>query len=209
MLAYVMQHGKPVHHRQRDSIDCLNLLVTVLQVAKRIEEPITALNSLGRWVYPSLEEIEECVMPTGKTRNYIYTYGPRLFNVDSKNQVDDFLIPLLKNRPETGRAVLLTWDTRHDSQASGREMPGIVAFDFKLREGALNATAFIRSNDMFFGWPANIYQTYVLQKYVAGKLGARLGAISTFSTSAHVYDDTLPHIKKILGKRMKSGDAAG
>ena len=115
-----------------------------------------------------------------------------------------FLIPLLKSRPESGRSILVPWDTKKDARTDADEVPGIVAFDFKLRDGALNATAIIRNNDVFFGWPANVYQTYVLQKYVASKLGCRIGTLSILSCSAHIYEDLMSYVRKVVGKRLQA-----
>ena len=57
----------------------------------------------------------------------------------------------------------------------------------------------IRSNDLFFGWPANIYQIYMLQKFIAEKLKVERGNISTVSNSAHVFKEDLEEINKIIG----------
>jgi thymidylate synthase len=59
-------------------------------------------------------------------------------------------------------------------------------------------TAVIRSCDLFFGWPANIYQLYVLQKYVSEKVNCEIGTLSTFLASAHIFEDQFENIKKIL-----------
>ncbi len=56
----------------------------------------------------------------------------------------------------------------------------------------------IRSNDLFFGWPANIYQVSILQKFVAERIGCELGNIQTVSVSAHIFEDQFDDIKKIL-----------
>ncbi|MBI4017450.1 MAG: hypothetical protein HY366_00725 [Candidatus Aenigmarchaeota archaeon] len=203
LLHHVVQKGARIHYREQNAVECLNVLTTVKNPSKRPEEPIASLNSLGRWLYPSIEEISDCLLSAANA-DYIYTYGQRLFMNDKTNQVDGFIIPLLKENSMSGRAVVATWDIRKDSVKNASEVPGIVSMDFKLRGGALHVTSIIRNNDVFFGWPANFYQTHTIQRYVANRLGVPVGTLTTLSCSAHVYEDSLQYAKKILGRRLRA-----
>ena len=61
------------------------------------------------------------------------------------------------------------------------------------------ASSTIRSNDLFFGWPANLYQIYCLQKLVADELNVETGDIVTISNSAHFFKEDLEFIENLLG----------
>jgi len=88
-----------------------------------------------------------------------------------------------------------------DSKVSIKESPGMVSVCFKVLDGKLTLTAVIRSNDMFIGWPANIYQIYLLQKYVAEKLGIATGSLTTISHSAHVFHEYDNEVAAIMNKK--------
>lgn len=200
ILSHVLKHGVDfTDENGRVCREFLNLLIEIDRPEIDATRPITALNSFQKWDYPSFDDIARTVLDSNLAPEYSYSYGPRLFSFQQqKNQVNDFIIPLLKNTPNSRRAVLTLWDPLEDSNPLKRDMPGVVMLDFKLRKGRLNLTGVIRSNDLFFGWPANIYQMHVLQQYIAEKLGCRTGSISTVSTSAHIFQDQFPYIKKIL-----------
>ena len=87
-----------------------------------------------------------------------------------------------------------------DSKINIKETPGLISIFFKILNNKLTLTTVIRSNDMFIGWPANIYQVYLLQKYVAEKLGLETSSITTISHSAHVFDEYSEEVDKVLKK---------
>jgi thymidylate synthase len=118
-----------------------------------------------------------------------------------KNQVDDFIIPLLKKDPNSRRAVVVLYSPVADSRVNKKETPSLISIFIKIIEKKLTLTIVIRSNDMFIGWPANIYQVYLLQKYVGEKLGIETGSITTISHSAHIFTEYDEEIKAALSKR--------
>ena len=209
-LRLVVQEGSSyTDSRGRRCVEYLGLLIKV-RSPRRVESPKTALCSFDRWICPSTEEIAASIL-SKDSHGYFYGYGERLF-AGQMNQLDDYIIPLLKADPATRRAVAVAWNPSEDAKISesvpktgtrgpesaAQNLPGVIFVDFKLRGGALHVTTSIRSNDIFFGWPANIYRTHVLQKYVADKLGARAGTLSTFSNSAHVFEDQREMIERVL-----------
>lgn len=194
-MSLVVEEGERLVYRGRPMLECLGVHTRLGDVSD-VEEPIVTLNSMGEWSYPPREEIRESLMSGEGEKNYVYTYGSRLFG--EENQIDGFVIPLLEEHPQSGRGTAVTWSPGRDGR-NVEEAPGIVSFDFKLREGELHVTAVIRNNDVFFGWPANICQTKMLQEYVADELGVESGKIGTLSCSAHIYEDNLSHVREVLG----------
>ncbi|MEM4282499.1 MAG: thymidylate synthase [Candidatus Woesearchaeota archaeon] len=201
-LATILKRGMDfMDENNRMCRELLNFGVQIKNPEQDITRPMQLLNTFGNWKYPPFDEIAKVMLANKLAPDYSYSYGPRLFNFQGKiNQINDFIIPLLKEIPNSRRAVLSLWDPKEDSNVMKRDIPGLVMIDLKLRENRLNLTAVIRSNDFFFGWPANIYQIYVLQDYVRKKLGCDAGSITTFSTSAHIFHDQFGYIKKILKK---------
>lgn len=199
ILRYIYENGSDFEdENKRLCREVINLSATIEEPQNDITKPIETLNSFGKWVYPSLEEIENIII-SKKSSPYKYSYGPRLFSFYEKiNQIDNFIIPLLKQTPSSRRAIAVIWNPIIDSKIYRRDIPGMVSLDFKLRKNRLNITSLIRSNDTFFGWPANIYQIYILQKYIAKKLNVKTGSLTTFSTSAHIFSNQFEYIEKII-----------
>jgi len=179
--------------------ESFNLLIRIENPKDDIKNPIKILNTFKHWKYPPYEEIAQVMLTSKTSPDYAYSYGSRIFNfADKKDQINDYIIPLLKENPNSRRATITIWDPIEDSNVINRDVPGLIMIDFKLRQNKLNAVAVIRSNDLFFGWPANIYQLYELQCYIAKKLKCEMGNLDTFSISAHIFSDQFEYIKKIL-----------
>jgi len=181
-----------------------NFYMEISEPEKDITKPIEILHSFKRWFYPPLNEIST-IMLTKKSHLYSYATGPRLFSFhDKKNQIDDFIIPLLKKNPSSRRAVGIFWDPLIDAETTKKDIPAMITIDFKIKENKLNVSAMIRSNDVFFGWPAAVYQLHTLQKYIAEKLDIKTGIIGVFSTSAHIFKDKFNSIELVLSDKYKN-----
>jgi thymidylate synthase len=202
-LKLISEEGREIVDRDgRTSKEVMNMTLAIKEPYNDILAPIEAMKSLKKWAYPELDELEDVFFKKESSFIYYYTYGRRIFNYsNTKNQVDDFIIPLLKKDPETRRAVVMIYDPVLDSGLDVKETPGLISIFFKVIEGKLAATTIIRSNDMFIGWPANIYQIYLLQKYVADKLGLQPGSITTISHSAHLFTEYNEEIRAVLAKK--------
>jgi thymidylate synthase len=202
-LSYILKKGKDfVDENKRTCREVLNFVIEVEYPEKNITKPVESLYRFKKWVYPSIEELAEVIMSRKTVHTYAFSYGPRLFNFKGKiNQIDDFLIPLFKKDNFSRRGIVTIWDPEEDSKVHKREIPALISIDFKMRNKKLNATAVVRSNDLFFGWPANIYQIFVLQEYIAKKLGCKIGSLTTFSNSAHIFKDQFEDIRKIVGEQ--------
>jgi thymidylate synthase len=191
-IDFVDQNKKPCRQ-------FLNLVTTVKRPDVNITEPIELLNSFKTWKYPKLEEIKNVVLSSKSSLDYSYSYGQRIFNFDNAvNQIDNFIIPLLKDHPNSRRAVISLWNPPIDSSLTNKQVPGLIAVDFKIVNDSLCITGIIRSNDMLFGWPANIYQLFTLQDYVRKKLDLVFGSLTIVSISAHIFKDQFGIVDQIL-----------
>ncbi len=198
-LDFIISKGQDfVDENGRVCREAFNLCVKIDQPQKDIEKPILQLKKLKEFDYPSLEELRETTLSKYPSE-YSYTYGHRIFNYNySLDQVEEYIIPLLKSCPHSRRAVIVLFNPEKDSSTVRRDTPGMIFIHFRIINNKLTATSFIRSNDYFFGWPANIYQVNVLQKIVAKKLGINTGSLSVISSSAHLFQDQFDWVKKIV-----------
>lgn len=179
--------------------EILNLKITIKD-SSTITSPLNVLNSSNKWVYPSIEELKSAILEKEESHTYYYHYAERAFHFHGKNQIDNYVIPLLKRDMTSRRAIVVFYFPEEDSNISKKETPGIILMNFNIREGKLNSTTILRSNDFFFGWPANIVQAYFLSDYIAKELNYPIGDITTISISAHIFEDQFEYINEILKK---------
>ncbi|HLD05627.1 MAG TPA: thymidylate synthase [Candidatus Nanoarchaeia archaeon] len=165
-----------------------NVMVRVENPELGVGEPAQWLANQEEWVYPSLEQINKVILGESNSAFFHYAYGERIFRFQGKkNQLQEFILPLLSKNIESRRALLSLYDPIEDSEGLKDDVPCLVAVHFRVIEGKVHVSGYIRSNDVFIGWPANVYQLFVLQKWVTSKLGLEFGSITTISGSAHIF----------------------
>jgi thymidylate synthase len=198
ILAHVRDTGeKFTDRRKRTCYEVLNLTATI-EDPDTVFRPLDILNKFHKWVYPDLEQIRDSMLSKGE-EEYYYNYGRRIFDLRGLNQLNDYVIPLLKKTPTSKRAILDLYDAYRDSSLIKKETSGMVMMNFNIRDGKLYSTLVIRSNDMFHGWPANLLQAFYLTEYVAKELNYPIGAVSTHSISAHIFKEQLDDVGKVVG----------
>lgn len=199
-LKYVIDNGSDfIDSDERKCRELLNLTIIIDEPEKDYEAPIDIIQQFD-WIYPSKEELESIMLSREQPASYEYTYGPRIFNFKGKDQVNDFVIPLLKKDPTSRRAVITLFDPSTDSNLLSKNIPSLLYAYFKIKDNKLTLTCSIRSNDLFIGWPGNIYQIIMLHKYVAELLNLKLGMLTTISGSAHVFHEHFEMMAKIFSK---------
>ncbi len=200
-LSFIFENGNETMDQGKRICKSVNNLVITINSPEDIGEPINKIQELNEFVYPSKEELRNTILNKISSSGYDYSYGARLFDYSQvKNQIDNYIIPLLKNVPNTRRAIAIVYDPLSDSILKKESVPGLISIYFSIEQNCLNICMIIRSNDIFIGWPANIYHASVLQKYVCDKLKLLPGKISTFSISALVFQDNFESIKKIINE---------
>lgn len=141
-------------------------------------------------------------------------YGPRIHKMrGSINQLEN-VTRLLKENPTSKRAVIQLYDAE-DISVHHKEIPCTTALQFVAREGRLNMSTTMRSNDAYIGLPHDVFCFTMLQEMMARRLKLDLGDYIHYSTSMHVYDDSIDamkhyvhegHQKTLQMPAMPSGD---
>ncbi|MBN1377522.1 hypothetical protein JW949_04305 [Candidatus Woesearchaeota archaeon] len=189
--------------------ELINMVVEINNPLKDPDKPIDILNSFKKWVYPNKKELKNLIIEKEPAGIYGFTYGPRIFNFENrKDQIHSWVIPLLKKSLHSRRAVISLFNPLTDLDMSKDSVPSLMNLHFMIRDKKLNLTLFIRSNEFFIGWPANIFQLVCLYEYVADKLidgekydeSLKKGKITTISSSAHIYEENFDYVKEILSK---------
>lgn len=146
----------------------------------------------------------------------IYTYGSRLRAWQGKDEGKDMekidqiqdIIEYLKKDIFRKSALAQTWVVEDELTRrylnKDKNSPCIILIQPNIQNGALHLTVYIRSNDMFRGWPLNAFGLRKLQKILCEGLGVDMGDLVTISCSAHIYQENWEETKEILGKYFQN-----
>ncbi|MFC1802223.1 thymidylate synthase [Patescibacteria group bacterium] len=126
-----------------------------------------------------------------------YTYGSRLRNHGNVNQIEN-IIEKLKEEDCTRRAVGVLWNVEIDS--NNPKPPCLNLIQAVVNDDKLYLTCYIRSNDMFGGWPQNAMAMLKVQEEIARAVGKKRGKLMIVSNDAHFYERDFGRVKEILKK---------
>jgi thymidylate synthase len=131
----------------------------------------------------------------GAGPTYPGAYGYRLRQQFGVDQVRRACEALAAN-PDSRQVVLQIWDAQSDlPHGDGtprcKDVPCNVTSLLKSRDGRLEWTQIMRSNDLNRGLPNNIVQFTMLQEVMAGWLRLEVGSYHHWSDSLHAYTEDL------------------
>lgn len=117
-------------------------------------------------------------------------YGPRLRAM--REGIDQFasIEALLSKKPGSRRAVIQLFNAE-DIATDHKEIPCTTTLQFHLRDGLLNMSVTMRSNDAYWGLPHDVFCFTMLQEMMARRLGVELGEYYQYVGSMHVYEKHL------------------
>jgi len=115
-----------------------------------------------------------------------------------KVPIDQFkeVVDKLEADPVTRQAVMSLWDPARDNEPGHRDYPCNSIVYLSLRDGKLDMTVVIRSNDLIWGVPYNAVQFSHIHAYIAGWLNCRIGTLTYFIQNLHYYYDLYPDALK-------------
>ena len=93
----------------------------------------------------------------------------------------------LKNDPDTRQASIVLFNPVQDYRNT-KDKPCTNLIRFMIRNGKLNMTVFMRSNDVILGSVYDIYNFTMMQEIMAGKLGIEVGKYTHIADSFHIYE---------------------
>ena len=104
----------------------------------------------------------------------------------------------LMDQSETRQAIVTIWDPELDTKPGKKDYPCTTAFSFLIRDGRLNMSTFMRSNDAWWGWPYDVWQFTTLQESMAIVLGVPVGTYTHHAASFHLYEPHWAAAKQML-----------
>src|SRR5581483_10629000 len=123
-------------------------------------------------------------------------YGPRLFDWKGINQVEN-IVARLKTNPHSRKAVIQLFDATDIAQKHN-DVPCTCTLQFMNRHGKLHMFVNMRSNDVHWGLPHDVFCFTMLQEVVARSLAIELGSYKHAVGSLHLYKKHEAAAKRFL-----------
>ena len=117
-------------------------------------------------------------------------YGPRIKKTLVK------IVEILKKDKDSRRAVVPIYSEK-DAGLDSNDIPCTISFQFLIRNNKLDMIVNMRSNDIFLGFPYDIFNFSMWQEYVACKLDIELGTYTHIANSIHFYEKDIEKILKV------------
>lgn len=121
----------------------------------------------------------------GETVNSNYGYCiKKKFGFDQWEYVKS----LLKENPNTRQAVI---HIKTADNSPSKDVNCTVCLQFFIRENKLYLTVYMRSNDLWIGFPYDVFQFTAMQILMSMELGLELGSYMHIDGSLHLYERNL------------------
>lgn len=171
------------------------------QIAQFLDQGIPYFNAAyGKRVrHAGYSELPFRQTPFPRTNGQI----PEPVEVDQLN----FVINKILSDPDTRQAVVSLWDPIKDNFVTSNDHPCNNMVYFSNRDGKLNVTVVIRSNDLIWGTPYNMIQFVHLQALIAGTLDLEIGSFTVMCNNLHIYTNLYPEILAKV-KKWRSSEGA-
>ena len=137
----------------------------------------------------------------GETVNSNYGYRIQNATCEYSGEVFDQLKmveEMLSKDPASRQAVIHIKQPRNIVKFPSKDVNCTICLQFFIRDGKLYMTAYMRSNDLWMGFPNDVFQFTAIQIYLAMRLGCKLGSYTHIAGSLHLYErDYLKSLENI------------
>jgi thymidylate synthase len=116
-------------------------------------------------------------------------YGPKI-----KSQME-YVINTLKADPDSRQAVMTIWKP---SPKPSKDIPCTIMMHFIIRGGWLHLTTYMRSNDIWLGFPYDVFTFTTLLRQASFTLNVRCGTYTHIVGSMHIYEHNFNDIAPTL-----------
>lgn len=217
LISAILEEGKSISPRGIETLEISPLAVTITNPLDNIiYNNARKLNygfMLGElaWILQASDDMNHICWynknwsnfsDDGQTLNG--AYGKRIFAYGDKkiNQFEE-AFKLLKEDPESRQASIVLFDPALD-YAKTKDKPCTNLMRFSIRRNKLNMIVFMRSNDVMFGYPYDVFNFTSLQTIMAGYLGVRVGTYTHIVDSFHMYTNQIGWCKDIMNEPIKN-----
>lgn len=133
-------------------------------------------------------KVWERMSDDGQTLNS--AYGQRIFERFGFDQMD-YVEKALKKDPFSRQAVIHIKDPVDYTQHLTRDVPCTMDLQYSIRNNRLYATTHMRSNDLWTGFPYDVFCFTCFQIMLAFRLNVGIGSYTHIAGSLHLYQRSL------------------
>jgi thymidylate synthase len=215
----VSRRGRPVNPRGLATREVLGVHLCLTNPRRRLVDvpPVRVLN-------PAFAVAEAVWILSGSDDPWIFdynralrrytdggrlrgAYGPRLRRWGGEVDQLDRVRQLLLRDPDSRQAVVQLFDPGQD-WAGHRDVPCTVGYRFFIRSGRLHMHTTMRSQDLWLGFPYDVFTATVLHELLAGWLGVELGEYQHHVDSLHLYETDSLHATQLPPQPAPSPEMA-
>lgn len=131
-------------------------------------------------------------------------YGYCLMHKFGFNQIEQALIQLRDNQ-SSRQVVLHIKEARNLIDSPTKDLNCTVCLQLFIRDGKLYMTTYMRSNDLWMGFPYDVFQFTCLQTLLAMELDVELGTYTHIAGSLHLYERDYAKGEANLGNNKIAG----
>lgn len=217
-LSWVLNKGNSVAPRGQVTKEALQqtAIVNMRRPVVTLEERKLSTKFLGGEAYWILsgDNRVETIAPYNKNivnysddgKTFFGAYGPRILS-----QLD-YVVDKLNSDADTRQAVLTIW---RENPPETKDVPCTVAVHFMIRDHKLNCHVYMRSNDLWLGFPYDVFNFSMLSHLVCCKLNAFVlenggviiepGMLYHTASSRHIYEQHFEQVEQLI-KRYNLAD---
>lgn len=214
LLKYVLENGDEVSPRGMLTKEITPATVVIKNPRKRVvDNKIRKLNygfMIGElfWILQGNNDLSithynkqwSNFSDDGETLNG--AYGKRIFDWNGINQFKE-VVNRLKNDSESRQGTIIIFDPSRDFKNT-KDVPCTNLMRFSIRNGKLNMRVVMRSNDLIYGLPYDLYNFTMLQEIMAGMLDVEVGEYTHVVDSLHLYEMHFELAKEIINNPNES-----
>jgi thymidylate synthase len=226
LLKTLLEEGKDVSPRGQLTKEISPLGFTINNPRKAIYyNPLRKANygfqiAEFLWMMRASNDLEEIAHYNKHWRNFSDdnitlngAYGNRIFNYQGsileKEKDEENYVPVLVDQfslaqkqlekdPDTRQATIVLFNPALDYRET-KDKPCTNLMRFMIRDGKLNMTVFMRSNDAILGlYPYDFWNFVHIQAIMASKLGIEMGKYTHIADSFHIYEKHFELAQQII-----------
>ena len=114
----------------------------------------------------------------------------------------EYVKQILKNDKNSRQAVIHIKDARNTIENPTKDLNCTVCLQFLIRDEKLYLTSYMRSNDLWLGFPYDVFNFTALQILLSMELEVGLGAYTHIDGSLHLYKRDFDKVNEREGKNV-------
>jgi thymidylate synthase len=213
-LETLLKDGEPVAPRGQNTVELIAVSMTIREPRRRC-----VTNAERCWSFPAA--VGELCWHLAGSRDLRFVshylkrwcelsddpievrgscYGYRIFGRSNGGQSQwERMLALLHADASSRRAVLDLYDPEVGLRAETKDSPCATSLQFLIRRGRLHLVTHMRSNDVIWGLPYDVFVFTMLQELLASELGVQLGSYLHVVGSLHLYERHIGLARRIVG----------